>query len=160
MMGQSAGQQHGRSDFDHRCDRRDFPVGFRHQDRQQYEDWLASKDFLVFVEPAKSYLEKYSDKDRNARDLAYAVDGVRYEMAVTDLPKHVPASWTSGRKPRTTTVKSFWKPKRCLRNGPAGVKKISSSTAPVRWTAIGGPKVSRSSVEATRFHRRPSLSTW
>jgi phosphoglycerate kinase len=106
---------------------------------KQYEDWLASKDFLVFVEPAKSYLEKYGDKIEMPRDLAYAVDGVRYEMAVTDLPKDDASFLDIGQKTQDDYREIILEAKTLFANGPAGVYEEDLFINGTRacWTAIG-----------------------
>jgi len=52
----------------------------------KYESWLKERDLLQFVEPAKSYLEKYGDRILVPVDLAYEKDNQRQEIDVADLP--------------------------------------------------------------------------
>jgi phosphoglycerate kinase len=48
--------------------------------------FLRDRNLLEFVEPAKKYLELYEDKIEFPIDLAFAQDGKREEMAISDLP--------------------------------------------------------------------------
>lgn len=48
--------------------------------------FLSDRSLLEFVEPAKEYLKDYPGKIEMPRDLAYAEEGVRKEIAVEALP--------------------------------------------------------------------------
>lgn len=104
----------------------------------QYEQWLKDKDFLSFVEPAKAYLEKYGDRIEVPSDLAYAVDGVRKELAVSELPLDTASFLDIG----SETIKRYEAiiaaAKTLFVNGPAGVYEDALFTNGTKavWEAI------------------------
>ena len=88
---------------------------------KQYEDWLNSKQFLVFVDDAKRYLEEYGDRIEMPRDLAYAADGVRYEIPVSELPKDDASFLDIGEQTQKDYREIILGAKTLFANGPAGV---------------------------------------
>ncbi len=88
---------------------------------QKYEQWLADKDFLGFVQPAKAYLESYGDRIELPTDLAYAQDGVRKEIRVTDLPLDDASFLDIGSDTIARYETILADAKTIFANGPAGV---------------------------------------
>ena len=53
---------------------------------KKQENYLADRGLDAFVEPARKYLRDYPGRFVMPKDLAYATDGERREIPVTDLP--------------------------------------------------------------------------
>ncbi len=53
---------------------------------KKQEDYLADRGLDAFVEPARKYLRDYPGRFVMPKDLAFATDGERREIPVTDLP--------------------------------------------------------------------------
>lgn len=88
---------------------------------QKYEQWLADKDFLGFISPAKTYLEQYGDRIEIPIDLAYAKDGVRLELDVEALPLDDASFLDIGSKTIARYAEILATAKTIFANGPAGV---------------------------------------
>lgn len=88
---------------------------------KQYEDWLDSKQFMPFVHEAKKYLDKFGDRIEVPSDLAYAVNGVRYEIDIDQLPKDDVSFLDIGTKTQDAYRKIILEAKTLFANGPAGV---------------------------------------
>ncbi|HHX37918.1 MAG TPA: phosphoglycerate kinase [Clostridiaceae bacterium] len=105
---------------------------------KQYEDWLDSKQFLVFVDDAKRYLEEFGDRIEMPRDLAYAVDGVRYEMPISELPKDDVSFLDIGEQTQKDYREIILEAKTLFANGPAGVyeDELFENGTRACWQAI------------------------
>ncbi len=88
---------------------------------KKYEKWLADKDLLAFVEPAKDLLALYGDKFVLPVDLAYEKDGKRAEINVNDLPVDDVSFLDVGSKTAELFEKEIKNAKTVFANGPAGV---------------------------------------
>ncbi len=88
---------------------------------QKYEQWLADKNFLGFIAPAKAYLESYGDRIEVPSDLAYAKDGVRCELKVSDLPLDDASFLDIGAETIARYSAILAEAKTIFVNGPAGV---------------------------------------
>ncbi len=88
---------------------------------KKYEKWLADKDLLAFVEPAKDLLALYGDKFVLPVDLAYEKDGKRAEINVNDLPVDDASFLDVGAKTAELFEKEIKNAKTVFANGPAGV---------------------------------------
>lgn len=88
---------------------------------KKYEKWLADKDLLAFVEPAKDLLALYGDKFVLPVDLAYEKDGKRAEINVNDLPVDDVSFLDVGKKTAEIFEKEIKDAKTVFANGPAGV---------------------------------------
>ncbi len=88
---------------------------------RKYEQWLADKDFMGFVAPAKEYLEKYGNRIEMPQDLAYAEDGVRKELDVTALPLDEASFLDIGSKTIARYAEILAGAQTIFANGPAGV---------------------------------------
>ena len=116
---------------------------------KKYEKWLADKDLLAFVEPAKDLLALYGDKFVLPVDLAYEKDGKRAEINVNDLPVDDASFLDVGAKTAELFEREIKNAKTVFANGPAGVyenplfefgtekiwKAMESTSA---YTVIGG----------------------
>ncbi len=84
------------------------------------KNFLAERNLLVFVDEAKRYLTKFSEKIVYPVDLAYQQDGKRCEIDVADLPKeHM--YMDIGEKTIAIYDKIINEAKTIFVNGPAGV---------------------------------------
>ena len=88
---------------------------------KKYEKWLADKDLLAFVEPAKDLLALYGDKFVLPVDLAYEKEGKRAEIKVEDLPVDDASFLDVGAKTAELFEKEIKNAKTVFANGPAGV---------------------------------------
>ncbi|WP_283675461.1 phosphoglycerate kinase [Butyricicoccus sp. Marseille-Q5471] len=82
--------------------------------------FLKDRDMLTFVEPAKKYLEMFSDSFELPRDLAFEKDGARHEVMVTaEMPDElfcdVGAQTIADYRALLATAKTIFA------NGPAGM---------------------------------------
>lgn len=104
----------------------------------KYENWLASKDLLVFVEQAKELLSNYREKFVMPVDLAYESEGKRLEISVLELPKE--EMFTDlGHETVEIFKKIILSSGTIFVNGPAGVyeSELSSYGTSEIWNAIG-----------------------
>ena len=53
---------------------------------KQYMDFLKNKDFMQFVEPAKEYLEAYTNRIEMPLDVAFEKNSERVEVGIDQLP--------------------------------------------------------------------------
>ena len=88
---------------------------------EAYEKWLADKDLLAFVEPAKELLATYGDKYVLPVDLAFEQDGQRKEVDVKDLPLDDKSFLDIGHKTVEIFKKEIYEAGTVFVNGPAGV---------------------------------------
>ncbi len=88
---------------------------------EAYEKWLAGKDLLAFVEPAKELLALYGEKFVLPVDFAYEKDGKRAEIDVKDLPLNDASFLDIGHKTAKIFAEEIQKAKTVFTNGPAGV---------------------------------------
>ena len=88
---------------------------------KQYEEWLANKDFLHFVDDAKRYIDEYGDRLEFPVDLAYAENGMRKEIAVDKLPKDDASFLDIGTETQAKYREIILDAKTIFANGPAGV---------------------------------------
>lgn len=105
---------------------------------RQYEDWLAGKQFLPFVEDARRYLAAYGDRIEMPRDLAYAVNGERCEISVSDLPRENASFLDIGEETQAAYREWILKAGTLFANGPAGVyeEEIFTNGTRACWEAI------------------------
>lgn len=105
---------------------------------QKYEQWLADKDFLGFVAPAKAYLETYGERIEMPQDLAYAADGVRKEIDVADLPLDDASFLDIGSKTIAHYEQILAEAKTIFANGPAGVyeEELFINGTKAIWEAV------------------------
>ena len=86
-----------------------------------YEKWLADRDLLAFVAPAKELLANYGDKFVLPVDFAYEKDGVRVELDLEDLPNDQAMLLDIGAKSVGIFEDELMKAGTIFVNGPAGV---------------------------------------
>ena len=86
-----------------------------------YEKWLADRDLLAFVAPAKELLANYGDKFVLPVDFAYEKDGVRVELNLEDLPNDQAMLLDIGAKSVGIFEDELMKAGTIFVNGPAGV---------------------------------------
>ncbi len=86
-----------------------------------YEKWLADKDLLAFVQPAKELLSLYGDKFVLPVDLAYEKDGKRVETEIENLPIDGAMFLDVGSKTAEIFEKEIAGAGTVFANGPAGV---------------------------------------
>lgn len=86
-----------------------------------YEKWLADRDLLAFVAPAKELLANYGDKFVLPVDFAYEKDGVRVELDLEDLPNDQAMLLDIGAKSVGLFEDELMKAGTIFVNGPAGV---------------------------------------
>jgi phosphoglycerate kinase len=84
------------------------------------EQFLKDRSLDVFVEQAAAYLKDYGDRIRVPSDLAYAVDGTRHEISVTDLPAEQ-MFMDIGRRTIADYEAAIGAAKTLFVNGPPGV---------------------------------------
>ena len=85
------------------------------------EKWLADRDLLAFVAPAKELLANYGDKFVLPVDFAYEKDGVRVELDLEDLPNDQAMLLDIGAKSVGIFEDELMKAGTIFVNGPAGV---------------------------------------
>lgn len=108
----------------------------------KYEKWLADKDLLAFVEPAKALLRDYGDKFVLPVDFAYAVDGERKEVDLEALPIDDAMFLDIGHKTVAALESEIASAGTIFVNGPAGVYEdplFEYGTGAV-WSAIAAAK--------------------
>lgn len=114
-----------------------------------YEEWLKSKDLMVFVEPARELLELYGDRFVLPCDLAYETGGERREVSVEDLPINQASFLDIGANTVEVFENAICNAGTVFVNGPAGVyendifsygtRKIWEALANTSaYTVIGG----------------------
>jgi len=86
-----------------------------------YEKWLADRDLLSFVEPAKRYLTDFPGRIKVPSDLAFAEDGVRKELTVDKLPKDDASFLDIGQDTVSRYSEIIRTAATIFLNGPAGV---------------------------------------
>lgn len=86
----------------------------------QKEAFIRDRGLDVFLPDAKEYLQKYPEKICVPRDLAYAKDGVRRELAVEELPRDE-LFLDIGAKTIREYEEELSKAATIFVNGPAGV---------------------------------------
>ncbi|MBR2349203.1 MAG: phosphoglycerate kinase [Clostridia bacterium] len=86
-----------------------------------YEKWLADRDLLAFVAPAKELLANYGDKFVLPVDFAYEKDGVRVELDLEDLLNDQAMLLDIGAKSVGIFKDELMKAGTIFVNGPAGV---------------------------------------
>ncbi|MBO5776132.1 MAG: phosphoglycerate kinase [Clostridia bacterium] len=87
----------------------------------QYEKWLADRDLLAFVEPAKELLQNYGDKFILPIDFATEKGGVRVEIDLEDLPNDQAMLLDVGAKSVEIFERELMQAGTIFVNGPAGV---------------------------------------
>ncbi|MBO7155995.1 MAG: phosphoglycerate kinase, partial [Clostridia bacterium] len=87
----------------------------------QYEKWLADRDLLAFVEPAKELLQNYGDKFILPVDFATEKGGVRVEIDLEDLPNDQAMLLDVGAKSVEIFERELMQAGTIFVNGPAGV---------------------------------------
>ncbi len=108
----------------------------------KYEKWLADKDLTAFVEPAKELLALYGDRFVLPVDLAYAQDGERKEIAVSELPLDDASFLDIGSDTIAEFEKYISTAGTVFVNGPAGVYEdalFQNGTKAV-WNALAETK--------------------
>ncbi len=104
---------------------------------KKYENWLDSKDLLVFVDQAKELLNSYRNNFVLPVDLAYESDGKRKEISVEELPQE--EMFTDiGHNTVDIYKKIIMSSGTIFVNGPAGVyeSELSSYGTKEIWNAI------------------------
>jgi len=104
----------------------------------KYENWLASKDLLMFVNQGKELLKNYRENFVMPVDLAYESDGKRREISVLQLPQE--EMFTDlGHETVEIFKKIILSSGTIFVNGPAGVyeSELSSYGTNEIWNAIG-----------------------
>jgi len=101
------------------------------------EQFLKDRSLDVFVEQAAAYLKDYPDRIRVPSDLAYAVDGQRHEVSVSDLPVEQ-MFMDIGRRTIADYEAAIGAAKTLFVNGPPGVyeKPIFEDGTRAIWKAI------------------------
>ena len=112
------------------------------------ERFLADRGLDVFVADAEIYLRDFGNRIEFPQDLAYAVDGMRHEIAIEDLPVEQ-MFMDIGAKTIANYEQEIGQAKTLFVNGPAGVyedpvfedgtKAICNAIADANgYTVIGG----------------------
>ncbi|MDR2267073.1 MAG: phosphoglycerate kinase [Christensenellaceae bacterium] len=104
----------------------------------KYEKWLADRDLLAFVNPAKELLTKHGEKFILPTDLAYAEGAKRIEIDVAKLPLDDALFLDIGIASANEFAKFIAKAGTVFVNGPAGVyedPKFELGTSKV-WNAL------------------------
>ncbi len=101
------------------------------------EQFLKDRSLDVFVEQAQAYLKSYGDRIQMPSDLAYAVDGTRHEVAVSDLPVEQ-MFMDIGQRTIADYAAAIGAAKTLFVNGPPGVyeKPIFEDGTRAIWKAI------------------------
>ena len=84
------------------------------------ERFLADRSLDVFVADAEAYLREFGSRIEFPKDLAYAVDGTRHEIAIEDLPVEQ-LFMDIGAKMIANYEQKIGQAKTLFVNGPAGV---------------------------------------
>ncbi len=108
----------------------------------KYQKWLADKDLLSFVEPAKELLAKYGDKFVLPVDFAYEKDGKREEIDLENLPLDDAMFLDIGHKTVEILKSEIAVAGTIFVNGPAGVYEnelFEYGTGEI-WRAIASAK--------------------
>lgn len=108
----------------------------------KYQKWLADKDLLSFVEPAKELIKNYGDKFVLPVDFAYEKDGSRAEIDLDDLPLDDAMFLDIGHKTVEILKSEIATAGTIFVNGPAGVYEnalFEYGTGEV-WRAIANAK--------------------
>jgi phosphoglycerate kinase len=112
------------------------------------EQFLSDRGLDVFVADAEAYLRDFGSRIEFPRDLAYAVDGTRHEIAIEDLPVEQ-MFMDIGAKTIANYEQEIGQAKTLFVNGPAGVyedpvfedgtKAICNAIATAKgYSVIGG----------------------
>jgi phosphoglycerate kinase len=112
------------------------------------EQFLSDRGLDVFVADAEAYLRDFGSRIEFPQDLAYAVDGIRHEIAIEDLPVEQ-MFMDIGAKTIANYEREIGQAKTLFVNGPAGVyedpvfeagtKAICNAIADANgYTVIGG----------------------
>lgn len=107
----------------------------------KYENWLAAKDFMVFVEEAKILLSKHRERFVLPVDFAYESQGKRMEIMLGELPKE--EMFTDiGHKTVEIFEKFILESGTIFANGPAGVyeNELSLYGTDKIWNAFAKSK--------------------
>ena len=104
---------------------------------RKQEDFLADRGLDAFVEPARKYLRDYPGRFVIPKDLAFATDGERREIPVTDLPAEQ-IFLDIGAGTITTFEAELLAAKTIFVNGPPGVYEQPEFAPGTRaiWQAV------------------------
>ena len=104
---------------------------------KKQEDYLADRGLDAFVEPARKYLRDYPGRFVIPKDLAFATDGERREIPVTDLPAEQ-IFLDIGAATMATFEAELLAAKTIFVNGPPGVYEQPELAAGTRaiWQAV------------------------
>lgn len=109
---------------------------------KKYEDWLRSKDLIVFVDQAKKLLETYGYSFVLPVDLAYEEDNERKEISISDLPKEDVMLVDIGANTIKLFAENILNASTIFSNGPAGVYEKPNSENGTRgiWQSFADTK--------------------
>ena len=101
------------------------------------ERFLNDRGLNVFIADAETYLQEFGDRIEYPQDLAYAVDGVRHEISVEDLPVEQ-MFMDIGAKTIVKYAQTIGEAKTLFVNGPAGVYEDAVFEAGTKaiWNAV------------------------